>query len=406
MARAFILVLDSFGIGEAPDAEHFGDTGADTLGHIADWCARGETAEIRPVAGPLKVPHMVRLGLGAAAELATGRIPTGLEHEGRFTGIYAACAEQSAGKDTPSGHWEMAGVPVRFDWGYFPREVPSFPAALTNTLIERCGLPGVLGNCHASGTVIISELGDEHVRTGKPIVYTSADSVFQIAAHEEHFGLERLMEVCEVARDLVDDYNIGRVIARPFVGESGAYERTGNRRDLATPPPAETLLDKLEAAGRDVISVGKIADIFAHRGLTQKYKATGQEALYREALRQIDSAPEGSLTFVNFVNFDQDFGHRRNIPGYANELEEFDRRVPELEAALKPGDLVILTADHGCDPSWPGSDHTREFVPLVAFGPGIEGHSAGRRTSFADVGQTVAHHLGIDPLEEGTSVLA
>nr|WP_238322402.1 phosphopentomutase [Kordiimonas gwangyangensis] len=275
MARAFILVLDSFGIGAAPDAEKFGDVGADTLGHIADWCADGNTSPERPAAGKIKLPNMTKLGLGKAAELATGREPRGMEFTGEITGAYAACAERSFGKDTPSGHWEMAGVPVEFDWGYFQPEYPSFPDDLISKLVERCGLPGVLGNKAASGTVILDELGEEHIRTGKPIVYTSADSVFQIAAHEEHFGLEKLYEVCEVARELVDDYNIGRVIARPFVGEAGKFERTGNRRDLATPPHKPTLLEKLEDEGREVISVGKIADIFAHKGLTQKVKANG-----------------------------------------------------------------------------------------------------------------------------------
>ena len=311
MARAFILVLDSFGIGAAPDAEKFGDTGSDTLGHIAAWCADGNTAEDRPQAGKLNIPNMARLGLGLAARNATGSVPAGLEIDGEATGFYAACAEKSFGKDTPSGHWEMAGVPVMFDWGYFPQEFPSFPEELLTELCERCGLPGVLGNKAASGTVILEELGDEHIKTGKPIVYTSADSVFQIAAHEEHFGLERLYEMCAVARELVDKYEIGRVIARPFIGEDGEFERTGNRKDLATPPHKPTVLEKLEASGREVISVGKIADIFAHRGLTQKVKANGLEALFDTSLEMQKSAPEGSLTFVNFVDFDQSFGHRR-----------------------------------------------------------------------------------------------
>ncbi|WP_308911980.1 phosphopentomutase [Pseudokordiimonas caeni] len=406
MARAFILVLDSFGIGAAPDAAKFGDVGADTLGHIADWCAAGNTGKERPEAGPLHLPNLTRLGLGAAAALATGKIPTGLETDGSgHTGLYAAMAEQSFGKDTPSGHWEMAGVPVRFDWGYFGHEYPSFPKELTDALIERCGLPGVLGNKHASGTVIIEELGDEHVKTGKPIVYTSADSVFQIAAHEEAFGLDRLYEVCDVARELVDPYNIGRVIARPFVGTSGNYERTGNRRDLAVPPPAPTLLDKLTAEGREVISVGKIADIFAHQGISKKIKATGNPALFEATLKQIAEAPEGSLTFVNFVDFDQNFGHRRNVAGYAAALEYFDKRLPELTANMRPGDIVVMSADHGCDPTWPGSDHTREHVPFIAFGAGVKPGSGGVRDSFADLGQTVAAHLGIKPLDEGLVIL-
>ncbi|WP_286830679.1 MULTISPECIES: phosphopentomutase [Kordiimonas] len=405
MARAFILVLDSFGIGAAPDADRWGEADADTLGHIADWCAAGNVAEDRPTAGPIKLPTMTKLGLGKAAELATGREPKGMEYAGEITGMYAACAEESFGKDTPSGHWEMAGVPVKFDWGYFPPEFPSFPEDLISKLVERCGLPGVLGNKAASGTVVLDELGDEHMRTGKPIVYTSADSVFQIAAHEETFGLERLYEVCAVARELVDDYNIGRVIARPFVGKDGKFERTGNRKDLATPPPKPTLLEKLEEAGREVISVGKIADIFAHKGLTQKVKANGLEALFNTTLEKLENAPEGSLTFVNFVDFDQSFGHRRNVAGYADALEYFDTRLPEFLSGMRADDIVILTADHGCDPTWPGSDHTREHVPFVAYGPNLKPGSAGVRKSFADIGQTVATHLDIAPLDEGTSAI-
>lgn len=403
MARAFILVLDSFGIGAAPDAEKFGDVGADTFGHIAEWCAAGNTSEDRLQAGPLKIPNMVALGLGKAAELATGKIHPGTAFDGDITGYYAACAERSFGKDTPSGHWEMAGLPVEFDWGYFKPDFPSFPDELIAALIEKTGIPGVLGNKAASGTVIIEELGDEHVETGRPIVYTSADSVFQIAAHEEHFGLERLYSVCEAARELVDDYNIGRVIARPFVGGSGAYERTGNRRDLATPPHAPTLLDMLVAEGREVISVGKIADIFAHSGLTRKVKANGLEGLFDLSLQMQEEARDGSLTFVNFVDFDQLFGHRRNVAGYAAALEYFDERLPEFLTKMRPDDLVVLTADHGCDPTWPGSDHTREFVPFVAYGPSFITGSGGRRDSFADIGQTIARHLGINPLAEGQS---
>lgn len=403
MARAFILVLDSFGIGAAPDAEKFGDVGADTFGHIAEWCAAGNTAAERPSAGTISLPNMVELGLGKAAELATGKIHPGTEFEGVAKGFYAACAERSFGKDTPSGHWEMAGVPVEFDWGYFQPEFPSFPDDLISKLVERTGIPGVLGNKAASGTVIIEELGDEHVASGKPIVYTSADSVFQIAAHEEHFGLDKLYEICEVARELVDDYNIGRVIARPFVGDSGAYERTGNRRDLATPPHKKTLLDLLEAEGREVISVGKIADIFAHSGLTRKVKANGLDGLFDLSLDMQEEAKDGSLTFVNFVDFDQNFGHRRNVAGYAAALEHFDTRLPEFINQMRDGDLMILTADHGCDPTWPGSDHTREFVPFVAFGPTFTTGSGGRRDSFADIGQTVAKHLGISPLAEGVA---
>lgn len=396
--RAIILMMDSFGIGAAPDACHFQDQGSNTLGHIASWslAKRGR---------PLTLPNLEALGLGAAAREATGVLPSGFLQHKDFTGLYAAAAEQSKGKDTPSGHWELAGVPVLFDWGYFPKTVPSFPAALTDALIAEAGLPGILGNCHASGTDIIAELGDEHVTSGKPILYTSADSVLQIAAHEESFGLERLYTVCKIARKLVDDYNIGRVIARPFTGPSGAYRRTPNRKDLAVPPPAPTLLDKLVARGNQVLAVGKIGDIFAHQGISSVTKADSNETLFDATLAALDRAGDGDLIFTNFVDFDQSFGHRRDPGGYADALEAFDVRLPELQAKLQPGDLVLITADHGCDPTWIGTDHTREQVPLIFFGPGITAGNGGRRSSFADGGQTLAHHLGLPPLEAGRSLI-
>lgn len=405
MARAIIIVADSFGIGAAPDAAKFGDQGSDTLGHIAENCAKGlADNDIRK--GSLNIPNMTALGLGEAAKDATGRVPPGLEHGGAIIGAFGHAKELSRGKDTPSGHWEIAGVPVDFDWGYFPFEVPTFPKELTDALIKQAKLPGILGNCHASGTTIIAELGEEHIKTGMPICYTSADSVFQIAAHEEHFGLDRLYEVCEIAFKLVKPYNIGRVIARPFLGSSPAdFKRTPNRRDIAIPPHKPTLLDKFSDTGGKVISVGKIADIYAHRGISKKVKASGNMALFDAMMTEIDQAPDNSIVFTNLVDFDMEFGHRRDVPGYANALEEFDARIPELRAALKPGDLVIVTADHGCDPTWRGNDHTREFVPILAFGPSIQPGPIGMRDSFADIGQTIADHLGMTPLAVGTSFL-
>ncbi len=405
MARAIIIVADSFGIGAAPDAAKFGDQGSDTLGHIAENCAKGlADNDIRK--GSLNIPNMTALGLGEAAKDATGRVPPGLEHGGAIIGAFGHAKELSRGKDTPSGHWEIAGVPVDFDWGYFPFEVPTFPKELTDALIKQAKLPGILGNCHASGTTIIAELGEEHIKTGMPICYTSADSVFQIAAHEEHFGLDRLYEVCEIAFRLVKPYNIGRVIARPFLGSSPAdFKRTPNRRDIAIPPHKPTLLDKFSDTGGKVISVGKIADIYAHRGISKKVKASGNMALFDAMMTEIDQAPDNSIVFTNLVDFDMEYGHRRDVPGYANALEEFDARIPELRAALKPGDLVIITADHGCDPTWRGNDHTREFVPILAFGPAIQPGPIGMRDSFADIGQTIADHLGMTPLAVGTSFL-
>jgi phosphopentomutase len=392
MSRAFILVMDSLGIGGAADAEAFGDTGADTLRHIAE-------------SRPLAIPNLMRLGLGAAAELSGGAPLAHQAADGPITGAHGAAGEKSRGKDTPSGHWEMAGVPVMTDWGYFPRETPAFPAAFTAALITRAGLPGLLGDCHASGTEIIAKLGDEHVASGKPIVYTSADSVFQIAAHEESFGLERLYAVCEIGRELVDDYNIGRVIARPFLGASGGYRRTGNRRDYAVPPPEPTLLDRFTEAGGAVVSIGKIGDIFAHQGTGRIVKADGNAALWQETIEVARGGADSLLALTNFVDFDMLYGHRRDTEGYAAALEAFDSALPRFEAALRPGDLAVITADHGCDPTWQGSDHTRENVPVLVFGPGVQPATLGLRESFADIGQTLAGHLGIGPLCHGESFL-
>lgn len=401
MARAFIFVLDSFGIGGASDAAAFGDEGADTFGHIAAACAdgRGDRPELR--SGPLHLPNMDKLGLGQAAVVANGGAGDGSSHP---TGFFGAAQEVSSGKDTPSGHWEIAAVPVPFQWGYFPETVPTFPADLTAAIIDEANLPGILGDCHASGTEIIAGLGEEHIRTGKPICYTSADSVLQIAAHETHFGLERLYALCRTARRLVDPLNIGRVIARPFTGEtSETFERTANRRDFAVPPPEPTLLDRLVQRGSKVIGIGKIGDIFAHRGVSEVRKAAGNMALFDAALGGVGDAADGDLVFANFVDFDSLYGHRRDIAGYAAALEQFDRRLPEAIDALKAGDLLLLTADHGCDPSWRGTDHTRERVPILGCGPGLRSGSVGLRNTYADIGETVAEHLGLAPGRHGKS---
>ncbi len=404
--RAIIVVLDSFGVGETADAADFGDIGANTFGHIAQHCADGKADKDGVRSGALNIPNMMRLGLGLAAEESAGHEIKVAKAEGEITGKYGFAAELSKGKDTPSGHWEMAGVPVQFDWGYFPKEVPSFPDALVDALVKECDLPGILGNCHASGTVILDQYGEEHIKTGKPIVYTSADSVLQIAAHEKHFGLERLYEICAVARKLVDEYNIGRVIARPFLGETtGNFERTGNRRDLSVLPPAPTLLDKMAEAGGEVISIGKIADIFAHQGITQKYKAHGNAQIFDVMMEHVDKANDNTIVFANFVDFDMLYGHRRDVVGYAAALEEFDRNLPRLQQALRPDDVVVITADHGCDPTWPGSDHTREHVPVIAFGPKVKPGSIGKRDTFADIGTSLSTYLGLGAMPFGTSFL-
>jgi phosphopentomutase len=399
MGRAIILVMDSFGIGATADAGKFGDVGADTLGSIA----RERTGSPD---GPLRLPNLARLGLFEASRESTGDYPAGVSTGGDIIGAYGFAEELSSGKDTPSGHWEIAGVPVLFDWGYFTDRTDTFPPELIDRLVERAGLPGVLGNCHASGTTIIAELGDEHVRTGKPIVYTSADSVFQVAAHEEAFGLQRLYDLCDIARELVDDYNIGRVIARPFVGDGpDSYVRTGNRRDLTTPPHSPTVLDKLAAAGGDVISIGKIADIYANQGITRKVKASGNAALFDATLEVLAEAGDRSIVFTNFVDFDMLYGHRRDAAGYAAALEYFDGRLPELLEAMHPDDLLIITADHGCDPTWAGSDHTREHIPVLAFGDGLAAGSLGKRKTFADIGQSLATYFELPPMDYGESFI-
>jgi phosphopentomutase len=399
MRRAFLFVLDSFGIGHAPDAGRFADLGADTFGHIRAECAAGKADRLGLRSGPLKLPNMERLGLPQAAALAAGEQP-----EGAASGFFGSAQEISSGKDTPSGHWEMAGVPVPFDWHYFPDTVPAFPADLVEAITREADLAGILGNCHASGTQIITRLGEEHLRTGKPICYTSVDSVFQIAAHEEHFGLERLYELCGIVRQLVDPLNVGRVIARPFVGDSAAtFKRTANRRDFAVPPPEPTLMDRVVAAGGRALAVGKIGDIFAHRGVSSLRKASDNMAMFDAALEAIGDAKEGDLVFANFVDFDTLFGHTRDVAGYAAALEAFDARLPEAFALLQPGDLLILTADHGCDPTFRGTDHTREQVPILGTGPGLKPGPVGVRTTYADIGATIADHLRLAPGPHGRS---
>ena len=405
MARALLLVLDSVGIGGAEDAEAYGDRGADTLGHIAEACAagRGDRPGLR--SGPLRLPNLDRLGLALAAQASLGKALPEPNGAGS-AGLYGFGVEASKGKDTPSGHWEIAGVPVRFDWGYFPQTVPTFPAALTEALIREGQLPGILGN-----QACLRHRDHRRARRGahpdaasrssipRPTRCSRSPRTRPISASTGSTSSARS------ARKLVDPLNIGRVIARPFLGETmGDFERTANRRDYAVPPPEPTLLDRAVAAGRKVVGVGKIGDIFAHRGVSEVVKAPGNEALFDATLAGLDRLGDGDLLFANFVDFDMLYGHRRDIPGYAAALEAFDRRLPALEARLKPGDLCIITADHGCDPTWKGTDHTREHVPILAFGPGIAGGAIGGR-AFADMGETIAAHLGLPPGRYGRSFL-
>jgi phosphopentomutase len=390
MTRAILVVMDSFGIGGAPDAAKYGDEGSNTLGHIAESMN-------------LRLPNLARLGLGKAAELASGVNPW---PQVAAEGQWGAGQEVSHGKDTVSGHWEMAGVPVLFDWGYFPNTIPAFPEQLTDALITQAKLAGILGNKHASGTEIIAELGEEHMRSGKPIVYTSADSVIQIAAHEESFGLERLYELCKIARKLVDPLNIGRVIARPFVGSNAKdFTRTGNRKDYTVPPPKPTLFDVASKAGREVVSLGKIGDIYAHSGTGREVKASGHQALWQALLAELPRLADGGFLMINFVDFDMLYGHRRDPLGYGNALIEFDSRLPELLSLVRGRDLVVITADHGNDPTWKGTDHTRERVPILIHQRDTAAGGIGLRSTFADIGQTIAQHLGLPALATGTSWL-
>lgn len=396
MPRAILIVLDSVGIGGAPDAERYRDAGADTLGNIARWRAAS-------AAGPLGLPNLDRLGLGAASALASGHRPPGLVAEP--TGSWGVGVSSSTGKDTTSGHWEIAGLPVDFDWGYFPDSRPCFPPALVAEIVARAGLSGILGDRHDSGTRIIAELGEEHLRTGRPICYTSADSVFQIAAHEERFGLERLYQLCATVRELVTPLNIGRVIARPFVGTGPEnFRRTANRRDFSVAPHAATVLDRLQDAGCSVIGVGKVGDIFGNRGFSEVRKAHGVSGTVDVALAALSDLPDRGLLFVNVVEFDSEYGHRRDIAGYAEALEIFDRRVPEILARLRVGDLLIVTADHGNDPTAPGTDHTREQVPILVSRPGHTGAGFGRRR-MADIGETIGAHLGAAAGPHGVTFL-
>lgn len=396
MKRCIILMMDSFGIGGAPDAGKFGDAGADTLGHIAAWFARQKAQD--PGAAYLELPNLARYGLERAHKMSTGEeLPHSIGCPEPLAGAYTYAKEISSGKDTLSGHWELTGVPVMFNWGYFPDTPHCFPQDIIDGLIQEGNLPGVLGEKHASGTVIIQELGEEHMRTGKPIVYTSADSVLQIAAHERTFGLENLYKLCEIAYKLVQPYHIARVIARPFLGEkAGEFTRTGNRHDYAVPAPEKTLLDAVYEKAGGVYAVGKIADIFAHRGITRAWHATGLDALFDATLEALDAAGDRSLVFTNFVDFDSTYGHRRDARGYGEGLMTVDRRLPELAARLQSGDLVLVTADHGCDPTWKGTDHTREHVPMLFFGPEVKPGPLDPMDTYSDAGQILAHHLGLE----------
>jgi phosphopentomutase len=403
MPRVFLVVMDSVGIGGAPDAAQFfngtvPDTGANTVAHIAQACAAGRAQTGRT--GPLHLPVLTSLGLGAATQLASGDAVPGLD--GKPTGLWGAATEISRGKDTPSGHWELAGVPVPWDWHFFPDIQPSFPETLMQQVRAAAGVDGTLGNCHAPGTAIIEDLGAAHMQSGWPICYTSADSVFQIAAHEETFGLDRLLTLCKALAPTLHDMKVGRVIARPFVGDAeNGFKRTLNRRDFAIVPPAPVLTNWVQDAGGGVCAIGKIGDIFSMQGIDTVLKGTDR-TLMKHLSDRIDSAEDHSLTFANFVEFDSVYGHPRDVSGYARALEWFDDELGKILPRLREGDMLIITADHGNDPTWIGTDHTRERVPVL-----VAGRGAGTigQVAFADVAASVAAHLGLQNQGAGQSFL-
>jgi phosphopentomutase len=381
--RTFLIVCDSLGVGALPDAGRHGESGCHTLDHLV------------AAAGLPEIPRLLELGLGCVPGVRSLPRPAAPE------ACYGRMAERSPGKDTSTGHWEMLGCVLERE---FPVHPDGFPPAIIDEFVRRSGLPGVLCNRPASGTEVLERLGAEHVRSGKPIVYTSADSVFQIAAHEQHFGLQRLYDVCEVARAILTPHGIGRVIARPFVGEPGSYKRTYNRRDYSLEPPCETGLDRLARAGVPVVGVGKISDIYAGRGVTESIHTEGNRDGMR-ALQERARTLEHGLLFINLVDFDMLYGHRRDAVGYRRALEEFDTDLRELERELRPGDAVMISADHGNDPTYTQTtDHTREYVPLLVYGPGCRaGVELGTRATFADLGASVEEALGLAPVGPGRS---
>ncbi len=403
MGRVFLIVMDSVGIGGAPDASAYfngevPDTGANTVLHIAQACAKGRANEGR--SGPLNLPTLEAMGLGAAVKLASGESVPNMLCD--IDGPWGVATETSKGKDTPSGHWEIAGLPVTWEWHYFNDKVHSFPEDIIKSVTEYCGVDGILGNCHASGTDIIDKFGAQHIETGIPICYTSVDSVFQIAAHEDNFGLDRLHDLCRHLAPKLHEMKVGRVIARPFVGDViNGFQRTKNRKDFALTPPKPVLTQWVQSAGYPVVAVGKIGDIFSMQGIDQVVTGTDLE-LGNHLLSQISTAPDNALVFANFVEFDSLYGHRRDVSGYAKALEWFDTVIAEALAALKAGDVMIITADHGNDPTWVGGDHTRERVPVLCYG--VDARSFGH-IKFSDIATTIAAYLGVTPQSEGRNFL-
>ncbi|MDG2095909.1 MAG: phosphopentomutase [Paracoccaceae bacterium] len=397
MSRVFLIVMDSVGCGGAPDAALFDDEGANTLGHIIEQCDLGNCNDGR--LGELKTPNLDSLGLREVIKLANGQ-PI-LTEKTLITGCFGAATELSNGKDTPSGHWELAGVSVPWEWYYFNSKTNSFPLEIIDLVKSEVNVSGILGNCHASGTEIIERFGEEHIRTGMPICYTSADSVFQIAAHEDFFGLDKLYTLCRAISPTLHKMRVGRVIARPFLGScSKDFVRTENRKDFAIHPPALTLCDYVQNANKTVCAIGKINDIFSGKGIDKVLKGRNDSDLMKQLFEQVSLAKNDSLIFANFVEFDSEYGHRRDVTGYAAALEWFDEKLGLLLKRLSPDDLLVITADHGNDPTWSGTDHTRERVPVLISG---RGNGSLDLINFSDVGASIAEFMGVPYQGEGRS---
>ncbi|QCI20081.1 MAG: phosphopentomutase [Buchnera aphidicola (Brevicoryne brassicae)] len=407
MKRVFLIVLDSFGIGSSLDADKFNDVGSDTFGHIVEKCFLGQANIGRK--GVLYIPNLVKLGIIQAAKKSTGKYPLGFDNNSNVIASYGFASEISSGKDTTSGHWEIAGVPVLDDWFYFKKKYDSFPDILLKEIISQFQLPGLIGNCHASGTDIVYKLGEEHIKTKKPIIYTSSDSVLQVACHEAFFGLSNLYKLCKTIRFILDDfkYKVARVIARPFIGNNKLnFQRTGNRKDFSIKPFSTTVIKKLidEKQGQ-VIAIGKVSDIYAGIGITKKIESTGLKDLCNNTINEIKLSKNNTIVFTNLVDFDSNWGHRRDVSGYAKGLEFFDYKLAEIISLVTEKDLLILTADHGCDPTWQGTDHTRENIPILIYSPDIRPRYLGHRKTFSDIGQTIAKYFFLSDMQYGKNML-
>ncbi|WP_343189424.1 phosphopentomutase [Buchnera aphidicola] len=409
MKRVFILLLDSLGIGSSEDSDQFGDKGSDTLGNIAKFCFfKRKILNKKKI---IKIPNLLKLGLSCASKFSTGKFPLGCDI--KFNDVissYAYASSISTSKDTLTGHWEIVGLPILFKWDYFKKKKNSIPKFILDEINSKFSFNGWLGNCRSSGTFILNEFGNEHIFTKKPIIYTSSDSVVQIACDEKSFGLRKLYNLGKITRLILDrnKYKISRVIIRPFIKDNlGNFLRTSNRFDFCIPPYGKTVLEKLidEKNGK-VIAIGKVSDIFSNVGITETIKISGLSNLLDVTIDSIkNNFLKNVIIFTNFVDFDSLWGHRRDVVGYANGLEYFDKRIPEILNVMRKDDLLIITSDHGCDPTWKGTDHTRENIPILLYKKNIKSIFLGHRKTFSDIGQTIASYFSLSNMLYGKNML-